>query len=107
MVADDCIDHELRRTYREDDDYMNLSDRNPIPTLPEPSERIRLRELFGTTQSEVAEHIKVTRQMVNRYENGRSEPTGATRILYAELLTAWSNTEHERMGDSDLDITGR
>lgn len=72
---------------------MNLANREPIPELPEPAERARLRNLFGVTQSELADEIGVVRQMVNRYETGRSEPVGDNRINYARILNAWAETE--------------
>jgi transcriptional regulator with XRE-family HTH domain len=71
----------------------DLTDRAPIARLPEPAERVRLRKLYGATQREVAAHVGVTRQMVNRWERGHSDPTGANRIRYAELLVSWSRTE--------------
>lgn len=71
----------------------SLTNRVPIARLPEPAERVRLRKLYGATQLQVGAHIKVTRQMVNRYERGHSEPTGATRERYAELLASWARTE--------------
>lgn len=75
---------------------MSIEDRDPVPNLPDPAERIRLRELFGVTQAELAAHIGVTRQMVNRYEHGRSAPTGAIRARYASLLAAWARKERAR-----------
>jgi transcriptional regulator with XRE-family HTH domain len=72
---------------------MSIYDREPIVPLPEPAERNRLRELFGVTQTEIAEEIGVTRQMVNRYETGRSEPTGHNREVYSRILATWARTE--------------
>jgi len=77
---------------------MDIGNREPIASLPEPAERVRLRKLFGVTQREVAVHIGVTRQMVNRYELGRSEPGGINRTRYAELLATWARGEQERQG---------
>lgn len=85
---------------------MNLSDREPVSSLPEPSERIRLRLLFGATQADIASEIGVTRQMVNRWERGHSEPSGENRTRYAALLAAWAAreiaiaTEIKKAGDS-------
>jgi transcriptional regulator with XRE-family HTH domain len=72
---------------------MSIADNLPIPELPNPAERARLRNLFGVTQSELAAEIGVVRQMVNRYESGRSEPVGDNRINYAIILNAWAETE--------------
>lgn len=66
----------------------DITDREPIPSLPPPRERKRLREAFGVTQSEVARDLHVSRQMIVAYERG-SEPTGDTRIKYAEILSKW------------------
>lgn len=74
---------------------MGIDKRAPIPSLPEPAERIRLRKLFRTTQREIAAHIGVTRQMVNRWERGHSEPSGENRERYAELLAAWARSESQ------------
>jgi transcriptional regulator with XRE-family HTH domain len=72
---------------------MDITSREPIAPLPEPAERARLRKLFAVTQLEVAKHIGVTRQMVNRYEQGHSEPSGEARARYAALLWTWMHTE--------------
>ncbi len=74
---------------------MDITSREPIAPLPEPAERVRLRKLFAVTQSEVAAHIRVTRQMVNRYELGRSEPSGDNRTRYAKLLASWARSESQ------------
>jgi transcriptional regulator with XRE-family HTH domain len=74
---------------------MDITSREPVPTLPVPAERARLRKLFGVTQNEIAAHIGVTRQMVNRYEHGRSEPGGNARARYAELLATWARSESQ------------
>lgn len=74
---------------------MDISNRAPIAPLPEPRERIRLRKLFAVTQTEVAAHIGVTRQMVNRWERGHSEPANVNRTRYAELLASWASSENQ------------
>jgi transcriptional regulator with XRE-family HTH domain len=74
---------------------MDITSREPIAPLPEPAERARLRKLFAVTQLEVAKHIGVTRQMVNRYERSHSEPSGKARERYAELLATWARSESQ------------
>jgi len=74
---------------------MDITNRGPMMPLPEPRERIRLRKLFAVTQTEVAAHIGVTRQMVNRWERGHSEPSGVNRARYAELLASWARSENK------------
>lgn len=67
----------------------------PIPRLPEPAERIRLREAFGITQQTLADAIGISRRSVHAYEHGKSEPTGENRVKYAEILAHWAKTERE------------
>lgn len=84
---------------------MSITGREPVPALPEPAERIRLRQLFGVTQNEVAEHIGVIRRTVYAWEHG-AEPIGENRVRYAELLASWARdetrirTEIKTAGDS-------
>jgi DNA-binding XRE family transcriptional regulator len=64
--------------------------------LPSPAERRRIREAAGLTQAEVARKLHVSRHTISKFErrggwvNGRRlpgrEPSGATRVLYSELL---------------------
>jgi len=72
---------------------MSITDREPIPELPEPAECKRLRVLFGVSQSELAREIGITRQMINRYESGRSKSHGKNRIAYARVIDAWAMNE--------------
>lgn len=72
---------------------FDLADREPIRELPEPRERIRLRQRFGATQEEVARALKVTRKTVSSWEQGISEPTGERRTRYANLLLRWQTRE--------------
>jgi DNA-binding XRE family transcriptional regulator len=72
---------------------MTLGDRAPIPSLPEPAERVRLRILFGVTQDELAAEMKVTRKSVYAWEHGISEPAGQRRERYSRLLAKWAQTE--------------
>jgi DNA-binding XRE family transcriptional regulator len=69
---------------------VNITEREPIPALPPPPERKRLREAFGVTQTELAGELNVSRQMIVAYERG-SEPTGQTRIKYAAILKSWQD----------------
>lgn len=71
---------------------MNLSDlisREPVPRLPPAAERAELRKAFGVTQDEAAKALEVSRQTFNSWERGHSEPTGANRVKYADVLTKW------------------
>lgn len=66
----------------------DLANREPIPDLPPPSERVRLRKSRGVTQSELAGYLGVTRQTIVAWEHG-TEPTGTNREKYAGILRAW------------------
>jgi len=79
----------------------NLTEREPLQELPEPSERLRLRQLYGVTQVELAKSIGVTRKTLGSWERGDSEPTGSNRADYAALLSAWSETERNRKRRND------
>lgn len=70
-----------------------LTELNPIPSLPEPRERMRLRMAFGVTQAQIARELGVTRKSIYRWETGESEPTGTNRIEYARILDAWKRKE--------------
>lgn len=72
---------------------IDIADREPIRDLPEPEERVRLRQRFGVTQEEVARALKVTRKTVSSWEQGISEPTGERRTRYANLLQRWQTRE--------------
>jgi DNA-binding XRE family transcriptional regulator len=71
----------------------DLASLMPIPELPEPSERIRLRNLFKATQSDLATEIGITRKAVYAWEHGISNPVGLNREAYAALLKSWADTE--------------
>lgn len=77
-------------------DIRELTEREPIPSLPEPRERRRLRLAFGITQAKLASVLGVTRQMIIAYEKGASEPAGDKREEYAAILAAWKQTETQR-----------
>lgn len=73
--------------------------------LPEPEVRAELRKMQGLTQAQVAGALEVKAVTVSSWENGRSEPQGETRELYAELLrriavrygqsTKWKGTDDD------------
>ena len=79
---------------------MTLADREPLAPLPEPAERVRLRTLFGVTQSELAAEMQVTRKAVYAWEHGISEPTGERRDKYARLIARWTETERGKAGNA-------
>lgn len=64
-------------------------------TLPEPSERTRLRIDHGATQEEVARALGVTRKTVSSWEQGAAEPTGDRLARYAHLLRLWQESERK------------
>jgi DNA-binding XRE family transcriptional regulator len=68
----------------------NITDREPIPDLPPPIRRKRLREHFGVTQDEIAAEIGVTTRTIRRWESD-SNPTGQVRIAYAAILKTWQD----------------
>lgn len=72
---------------------MSVADRAPVTALPEPAERVRLREAFAVTQAELADELNVTRRTVYAWEHGLSEPTGKPRGKYADILAAWARKE--------------
>lgn len=73
----------------------DLMSRAPVPGLPEPKERARLRRAFGISQSHLANSIGVSRNTVANWEAGAKEPTGDNREAYAAILTAWAETEKQ------------
>ncbi len=66
----------------------SILDREPIPDLPPPLKRKRLRERFGITQEEIATEMGVTPRTIRRWETGAS-PVGHKRVKYAEILNSW------------------
>jgi DNA-binding XRE family transcriptional regulator len=79
---------------------MNLRNLQPVMRLPEPAERIRLRELYGVTQSQLARSLTVSRRTVYAWEHGTIEPTGDNRSNYAAVLSAWAATERQVIDDA-------
>jgi DNA-binding transcriptional regulator YiaG len=82
-------------------DITSLIQREPVPSLPEPGERSRLRKVFGITQNHLARSLGVSRNTVIAWEYGRKEPTGENRENYRAILTAWAETEKERTDSHD------
>lgn len=68
---------------------VGVADRDPIPYLPSPEERRRLRMAFGVSQTELAKELGVSKQAVSKYEASTS-PTGETRVKYARILNIWA-----------------
>lgn len=56
--------------------------------LPDPEHRAALRRALGIRQLDVAAAVGVSTQAVWAWEHGRSEPRGAHRQRYAEVLDA-------------------
>ncbi|TDC06617.1 XRE family transcriptional regulator, partial [Streptomyces sp. 8K308] len=54
--------------------------------LPEPAERLRLREAAGLSRPDIASAFGVSTSTVTGWETGRSEPTKQRRAAYARLL---------------------
>jgi DNA-binding XRE family transcriptional regulator len=73
----------------------DLITRDPVPPLPPPRERARLRRVFGVTQQKLADAIGVSRKTVNEWERGTTEPSGSNRTEYAAVLAAWKETERQ------------
>ncbi|KJY32928.1 helix-turn-helix domain-containing protein [Streptomyces sp. NRRL S-495] len=62
----------------------------PGPRLPDPAERVRLREAAGVTQAQLAKALQSTVQTVKNYENGRSAPRPPRLEAYVRLLEGWA-----------------
>lgn len=73
----------------------DLMSRAPVPGLPEPGERVRLRKAFGISGAQLARSIGVSRQTLHAWERGDKEPTGDNREAYAAILSAWADTEKQ------------
>jgi DNA-binding XRE family transcriptional regulator len=71
-----------------------LTSLTPVAVLPEPSERVRLRELFGVSQTVLGVACQVGRKTVYAWEHGISEPTGSNRARYARILYTWAQQEN-------------
>lgn len=68
------------------DALLSAKPEPPTIPLPDPETRARLRKAQGLTQAEIGTAFKVKAGTVSSWENGRSEPQGDIRELYAELL---------------------
>lgn len=69
--------------------------RHPVSELPEPSERVRLRNKFGISQGTLADKMGVARRTIYSWEHGLSEPHGRKRVMYAEVIALWQSRERE------------
>lgn len=72
----------------------DITELMPVPELPEPAERVRLRELFGVSQTTLGAACNVGRKTVYAWEHGISEPTGENRTRYAGILRTWAHREN-------------
>lgn len=57
-------------------------------SLPEPAQRVALRENAGLTQKELAAIVGVDRTAIAHWEAGRRTPDGKRLDSYIEALTA-------------------
>lgn len=60
----------------------------PLPELPTPEERARLREAAGLSRNTAAPLIGVAPFTLSRWEDGKSEPQVANERAYRKLLSA-------------------
>ncbi|MEV1066751.1 helix-turn-helix domain-containing protein [Streptomyces sp. NPDC050263] len=65
----------------------------PVPPLPSPKERRRLREAASLTQAQVAARVGVARETVRAWESGRTAPRGPEREAYAKLLASLNKAD--------------
>lgn len=74
-----------------------LMEMEPIPELPPPAERRRLRRRFGFTQEGLAEMIGISIRTLYRWETGKDvkSPNDPHYRDYAVLLAAWKETERK------------
>jgi transcriptional regulator with XRE-family HTH domain len=74
------------------DDLINME---PIPELPPPSERVRLRKRFGFTQAGLARKIGISPRSFYRWETGKDIqfPTDPKYLDYVAVIVAWKETE--------------
>ncbi|MFI1027783.1 helix-turn-helix domain-containing protein [Streptomyces sp. NPDC020951] len=70
-----------------------MTQQRPVPPLPSPKERRRLREAASLTQAQVAEQMGVARETVRAWESGRTTPRGPQREAYAKLLASLNKAD--------------
>ncbi|MGW1779233.1 helix-turn-helix domain-containing protein [Streptomyces sp. NPDC002143] len=70
-----------------------MTQQRPVPPLPSPKERRRLREAASLTQAQVAEQVGVARETVRAWESGRTTPHGPKREAYANLLASLNKAD--------------
>ncbi len=61
----------------------------PLPLLPPPEERRRLRDAMGITCAAAAAELEVSPRTLLRWEWGDAEPVPASRRRYGALLEQW------------------
>ncbi|MFE9252113.1 helix-turn-helix domain-containing protein [Streptomyces sp. NPDC007088] len=65
---------------------MTSRTRTPAVPLPPPEERRRLRERHSLSRARLAARLGVSREILRKWENGRTEPRGGERETYAKVL---------------------
>ncbi|MGW2043919.1 helix-turn-helix domain-containing protein [Streptomyces sp. NPDC001858] len=70
-----------------------MTQQRPVPPLPSPKERRRLREAALLTQAQVAAQVGVARETVRAWESGRTTPRGPQREAYANLLASLNKAD--------------
>ncbi|MEU3611050.1 helix-turn-helix domain-containing protein [Streptomyces sp. NPDC006872] len=70
-----------------------MTQQRPVPPLPSPKERRRLREAASLTQAQVAEQVGVARETVRAWESGRTTPRGPKQEAYAKLLASLNKAD--------------
>ncbi|WP_382464842.1 helix-turn-helix domain-containing protein [Streptomyces noursei] len=63
-----------------------LEEARLMARMPEPAERLRLREAAGLSRAQVATAVGVGRQTVANWESGETDPQPPGRIKYLRLL---------------------
>ena len=84
-----------------DNDALRNLALNPVTDLPDPAERVRLRNKFGISQGTLAATMGVARRTIYSWEHGISEPHGSKRVMYAKVLALWQRREREVTPDGE------
>ena len=74
--------------------YLIMTDPDQTDLLS-PEARRRIRREAGLTLAEVGRVLGVTGSTVSRWERGTMAPEGASRLVYAALLRALSESSGE------------
>ncbi|MEV7000197.1 helix-turn-helix domain-containing protein [Streptomyces sp. NPDC093982] len=80
---------------------------SPVPPLPPPKERRRLREAASLTQAQVAARVGVSRETVRDWENGRTTPRGRRREAYAHVLVSLAEQTAQMTAEITAEITAK